>query len=227
MKNMVLLISIVLCCGALFELWGQIFAPASTTAASAESKTERAGQEGNTFPDPPESMPKITFIQGSGFSTPTQMYKLVKMHNPGIHSDYLKMIIYYYITESRYEGINHDVAFAQMCHETNFLKYTGVVHPRQFNFAGIGAVDNQTPGNFFPDAQTGIRAHIQHLKAYADINKPNHPIVDPRYHLITLGSAPLLSDLTGKWAVDPGYHLKITKHLIKLISIKATDDLED
>ena len=56
-----------------------------------------------------------------------------------------------------------EVAFAQMVHETNFLKFTGDVKVGQFNFAGLGATGGGNPGNSFATVQEGIRAHIQHL----------------------------------------------------------------
>ena len=36
-----------------------------------------------------------------------------------------------------------------------------------FNFAGIGTTGGGVPGNSYPDVRTGVRAQIQHLKAYA------------------------------------------------------------
>ena len=38
------------------------------------------------------------------------------------------------------------------------------------------------PGLSFPDECTGIRAHVQHLKAYGSSDPLNGDLVDPRYH---------------------------------------------
>ncbi|MFB2933843.1 N-acetylmuramoyl-L-alanine amidase [Aerosakkonemataceae cyanobacterium BLCC-F154] len=115
-----------------------------------------------------------------------------------------------YIEEAQIEGVNYDIAFCQMCLETNFLRFGGQVKPEQNNFCGLGAVDGGAAGAFFPDMRTGIKAHIQHLKAYASTDPINKmPIVDPRFHLVRRGIAPLVKGLTGRWASDRLYDQKI------------------
>ena len=53
-----------------------------------------------------------------------------------------------------------------------------------------------------------MRAHIQHLLAYASTRRPVLPVVDPRYDLVrsTYGARTLgtWADLNGRWAV-PGH----------------------
>ena len=39
-----------------------------------------------------------------------------------------------YIDEAAAESINSDIAFAQMCHETGFLKFGGLVQPEWHNY---------------------------------------------------------------------------------------------
>ncbi len=65
------------------------------------------------------------------------------------------------------EGVKPEVAFVQSMLETNFLKFGGDVLPNQYNFAGLGATGNGVKGNSFENVRIGIRAQIQHLKAYA------------------------------------------------------------
>ena len=48
----------------------------------------------------------------------------------------------------------------------------------------------RVPGNSYPDVQTGIRAQIQHLKAYATSDALNQECVDDRYEYVKKGSAP-------------------------------------
>ena len=67
--------------------------------------------------------------------------------------------------------------------------------PSQNNFAGIGAVGGGAAGNSFPTAQIGIRAQIQHLKAYATKDALKNPCVDPRYNLVDKGCAPTLEEI--------------------------------
>ena len=44
-----------------------------------------------------------------------------------------------YIKYGKIFNIRADIAWAQMCHETGFLEYTGDVKPDQNNFCGLGA----------------------------------------------------------------------------------------
>ncbi len=77
----------------------------------------------------------------------------------------------------------------------------------------LGAV-NSAPGNAasFKDVRTGIRAQVQHLKAYASTDPLAQACVDPRFDLVKRGCAPLLEDLNGKWAVPgDGYGESIAK----------------
>lgn len=85
----------------------------------------------------------------------------------------------------------------------------GGVKPSQNNFSGIGATGNGAQGASFPDAKTGIRAQIQHLKAYATKEALRNECVDPRYNLVAKGCAPTIEGLSGRWAADKGYAEKI------------------
>lgn len=91
--------------------------------------------------------------------------------------------------EANAEGVKAEVAFTQCMKETGFLKYGGDVLPNQYNFAGIGAT-GAVHGASFKDVRTGIRAQIQHLKAYASTSPLNNRCVDPRFNLVTRNSAP-------------------------------------
>lgn len=114
-----------------------------------------------------------------------------------------------YISEGEAEGIRGDLAFCQSCLETGYWQFKGDVQSSQNNFSGIGAVGGGAKGASFPDAKTGIRAQIQHLKAYATKDALKNPCVDPRYNLVTKGCAPTLEGLSGRWAADKGYAGKI------------------
>ncbi|MFR9058245.1 GBS Bsp-like repeat-containing protein, partial [Eubacterium callanderi] len=114
-----------------------------------------------------------------------------------------------YIEECEIEGVRPEVAFAQMCLETGYLQYGGDVKREQFNFAGIGATGNGASGNSFADVRTGIRAQVQHLKAYASTEGLVNECVDPRYQYVNKGCAPKIGDLAGKWATDKNYGTKL------------------
>ena len=126
-----------------------------------------------------------------------------------------------YMEECNAEGVRAEVAFAQAMKETGFLRYRGDVHIEQFNFAGLGATGNGNPGNSFPTVRMGIRAQVQHLKAYATSEPLNQEVVDPRYSLVNKGSAPYVEWL-GKhenptgigWATAWGYGNSIVNDYI-------------
>jgi len=136
--------------------------------------------------------------------------------HPGADVSEVSAIAEHYIKEAGIEGVNHDVAFCQMCLETNYLRFGGDVHRRQNNFCGMGAVGHGVAGASFESAQIGVRAHIQHLKAYASRKSLQRGLVDPRFGRVRRGTAPYVENLSGKWAVDPHYAAKIRRKLQSL-----------
>lgn len=105
-------------------------------------------------------------------------------------ADSIETFCQMYYDEAQAEGVRPEVAFAQTMKETGFLQYGGDASIGQFNFAGIGTTGNGVPGNSYPDVQTGIRAQIQHLKAYATEDALVRECVDDRYEYVKKGSAP-------------------------------------
>ena len=97
-----------------------------------------------------------------------------------------------YYEEAAAEGVRAEVAFAQAMKETGWLQFGGIVDANQCNFAGIGALDGNDKGKCasFNNVREGVRAQIQHLKAYASTETLDNSQVDPRFHLVTRGSAP-------------------------------------
>lgn len=113
--------------------------------------------------------------------------------------------------EAMAEGVRAEVAFTQCMKETGFLKYGGDVLPNQYNFAGIGAT-GAVHGASFSNVRIGIRAQIQHLKAYASLDGLINPCVDPRFNLVKRGSAQYVEWLGTKenpngygWATSKNY----------------------
>ena len=118
------------------------------------------------------------------------------------------------------EGVHPEVVFCQSMIETGWLRFGGSVKAEQCNFAGIGAVSTSASGTSFPDVRTGVRAQVQHLKAYASLSPLNKACVDPRFNLVERGCAPLLTDLDGRWAVPgDGYGNRIYCLVSELISL--------
>ena len=126
-----------------------------------------------------------------------------------------------YYDEATAEGVDPALAFTQAMKETGFLKFTGQVKIEQFNFAGMGVTDAGTNGDSYQNVREGIRAHVQHLKAYAVKNPAfANPVVDKRYSswfaANRSGTAPYIEWLGISenpsgfgWATEKGYGYSI------------------
>ncbi|MCL2443614.1 MAG: glucosaminidase domain-containing protein [Treponema sp.] len=157
-----------------------------------------------------------TYIMGNGMVSVDKMSLFLQQNNPRLDHDYVLMLMEFYIEEAAFEGVNHDIAFVQMCLETGYLRYGGDVKPEQNNFCGLGAIGNGEPGHSFPDPRTGVRAHIQHLKAYGSEEPLNSELVSPRFGFVRRGSSPTYEGLAGTWAADRQYAVKIKSILERL-----------
>ena len=129
--------------------------------------------------------------------------------------------------ECETEGVRAEVAFAQSMLETGWLQFRGDSTAEQYNFAGLGTTGGGVKGIYFPDVRTGLRAQVQHLKAYASSDQLNEECVDERFDLVARESAPYVEWLGiqenpngGGWAAGANYGDK----LLKLIDdLKAID----
>ena len=162
------------------------------------------------------------YIMGKGLILPEDMAAFLLEANPNVEETFAADLAVYYMEEASIEGVNHDTAFAQMCLETGFLQFGGLVTADMNNFCGLGATGLPNPeglpekGYNFPDPRTGVRAHIQHLKAYATAAPLKQGLVDPRYSLVRYGSSPRIKGLSGTWATDTSYANKIMNILERL-----------
>lgn len=131
-------------------------------------------------------------IMGASSTTASKMAAWFKarggVYPEEIYSQYgaptLKDFCKIVYNEAKAEGVKAEVVFAQICKETGFLRFGGDVEPEQCNFAGIGATGGGAKGATFPDVTTGIRAQVQHLKAYASDEPLNRECVDPRFSYV-------------------------------------------
>lgn len=155
-------------------------------------------------------------IMARGKASPVSMKKFFMQNNSEADSNTVKRLIKVYIIESNREGVNYEAAFCQMCLETGFLRFEGSVSRYQNNYCGLGCVDMFSSGDWFANMEEGVRAHIQHLKAYASLQPLRSPIVDPRFSNVKRGSVVLVTDLSGKWATDPDYGQKISALIKRL-----------
>ncbi|TMU87545.1 sporulation protein [Bacillus sp. BHET2] len=154
-----------------------------------------------TQPPQPTKPPGVQYsILGASLLKSEQLDDFAKSVNPTA-----PLLGKFYIYYGDFYGIRGDVAFAQAIHETNYFRFTGQVNPNQHNYAGIGTTGPGNDGASFKTPEEGVLAHIQHLYAYSSKNPlpQGATIVDPRFSLVTRGSALNWTDLNGKWAV-PG-----------------------
>lgn len=158
----------------------------------------------------------VPSIMGKGLIPASGLAAFLEKNNPHISRNKATEIAKIYTEEAHHEGVNPDVAFSQMCLETGFLRYGGDVHPGQYNFCGLGAVKKGRRGLSFSSERLGIRAHIQHLKAYASTKKLNSPVVDSRFRFVARGSIKNIYDFNGRWASDKQYGQKMISLLKRL-----------
>ena len=171
-----------------------------------------------------------TAIMGKAQATAQQMALFCRSKNstPQLTSCSLEQLAEMFIEEGEAEGVRGDVAFAQSLHETGYFKFGGIVLPTQNNYAGIGALNGNATGQAasFPDPRTGVRAQIQHLKAYASTEALVNECVDPRFSLVARGVAPYVEWLGAAdnpqgcgWAVPGvGYGANIVKLLGQIMA---------
>ena len=173
-------------------------------------KDIKAAMEGSTAED------SLTAIMGKAVATAEQMKSYLKKKNPSVAQSVLDMIPLY-LSEGEAEGVRGDIAFAQSCLETGNFAFSGsAVTLSQNNFCGLGVTQRGKTGLSFDTPQLGIRAQVQHLKAYASTDALVNEKIDPRFRYVTRGCALYVEWLGQKenpqgkgWAAGEKYGEKI------------------
>jgi hypothetical protein len=147
---------------------------------------------------------QIDRIMGQGNTSEVQLIVFLKANNENALTQFPDLPKLYR-EEASIEGVNYDIAFAQACVETNYLRFGGELKASQNNFGGLGDVGGTPEGATFPSARLGVRAHIQQLKAYASLEPLVQEQVSPRFRFVTRGIAPLVGQLSGRWAAGTDY----------------------
>ena len=175
-----------------------------------------------------------TKITGTSVANAEQMKQYIKNRNPKVPQSVINMIPLY-LSEGKAEGIRGDIAFAQSCLETGNFTFVGsAVTLDQNNFCGMGVLRNGWKGNRFNTPQIGIRAQIQHLKAYANKEPLKQKCVDPRFEYVTRGCIPYI-DILGiqenpkkqGWSAGKNYGpqiLNILNNILKIKTISTADN---
>jgi len=180
------------------------------TAALFSACASNSKSPHKVIPSTPEQ------ILGKGKLNSRELANFLLITNPFIEKKTADDLAKIYIEEAKIEGVNHDIAFSQMCLETGFLSFGGQVTPDMNNFCGLGTTGEGVKGASFPSPRIGVRAQIQHLKSYATDAPLNQENVDPRRRFVRAGSAPTIEALAGSWAQDRDYGKKIKTILIRL-----------
>lgn len=155
-------------------------------------------------------------IMGHGNTSELQLNLFLKSRNEAALKEFPDLAKLYRDEGSR-EGVNYDVAFCQMCLDTKFLVLSKDRKLAETNnFANLADVTGGPDVARFDSAAKGVRAHIQHLKAYASTEPLNQDNVDPRFRFVVRGIAPLVGQLGGRWAPDVTYGDQILELLRKL-----------
>lgn len=114
-------------------------------------------------------------------------------------------------------GVRPEVAYAQAAKETAFGRFGGVIDASFRNPCGLktsrGGGNNEPAAHQrFPDWETGVNAHLDHLALYA--GAPGYPrgdTPDPRHFPSIRGVSPTVEALGGRWAPSPDYGVSIVR----------------
>ena len=164
------------------------------------------------------SVPVSPFVMGPPVVPATARAAFLHAMNPAVDLATALNYSLLYEEEGTFEGVNPDLAFAQMLLETSFLKFGGQVRSGQNNFAGLGALDGGDKGLVFPSPRQGIRAQIQHLKYYATTLPLCGPPINPRLAYVKRASAPTVWQLGRAWASDPAYGKKVMALVARMVA---------
>ncbi len=193
-------------------LLAMLLVPALTAAAAQEMNDGDAAAIAKAAKLETIAIGEGTTILGAPEATQEQMVRYILQQNPEpkLNCSVEELVRYYY-EEGAASGIRPDVALCQAIKETGCFAYGKDVVPEQNNYCGLGATGKGYRGAYFATPQRGVRAHLQHLMAYATTQRPQGELVDPRYDVLRLkypkyyGKIPYWTGLDGKWAL-PGTH---------------------
>jgi len=163
--------------------------------------------------------PNCTSVLGTATTTPPQLagWYATTGRQPRLDVSVLALATMF-IDEGAREGVRGDLAFAQAIVETGYFGFSPTVVPELHNYAGIGATGGGVKGAAFADARAGVRAQVQHLRAYADPSLRSAadlkaPLADPRFDLLVPNprTTPCWEQFgNGIWAADPtGYGVRV------------------
>lgn len=171
----------------------------------------------------------VKYYENSGKSYPASVY--VNYGAPTLN-DFCTIV---YDVSNSY-GVRAEVVWAQICKETGYLQFGGLVQATDCNFAGLGATgaydaNGQPVRNIFSSVTEGVTAQVQHLKLYASADtswSKSVAIVDQRFYTSVAGKAPYVEWLGistnpygSGWATAADYSESLLKYIWALRNTKA------
>ncbi len=87
-----------------------------------------------SIPQHKKAVKLSTRIMDTGRLNARQLTAYFMSRNQNADPQEIKKFAQYYIEEAAAEGVNSDVAFAQMCLETGYLRFGGLVQPELHNY---------------------------------------------------------------------------------------------
>jgi len=147
-------------------------------------------------------------VMGTGSTNPQRVIAYAARKRNSALSNTEIVIINEYFNEARYEGVNVDLAIAQMLYATDYFRNRERM--ATCNYGGLS-------GASFQNWTIGVRAHIQHLKAYGR-QRPNRELVDPRFSFAWDRGSPGITfdQVYPIWSQKPNYRQNIEEILRNL-----------
>jgi hypothetical protein len=167
-------------------------------------------------------------VMGRGTLNKDVIVSYIRNKGSVMPSQQIETLAGYYINEAWNEGINHDIAIAQMCFATKFLNDRQLLESGNYGGLNTEMGISVRGGSRHINAVEGVRAHIQHLKGYASTEPPRSDLVDKRYHfLVTSGIRGTVTTLERLFAVwmphnAQGYGNEIKKILGELYQSQSS-----
>lgn len=216
------------------DAFARLLVVAAVLATAACDTRSPTAPTSPTTPTTPSALPTVTIMGVSRLSAAqiVAWFNLRQPRPPGTYAATVPVetLAQIFVEEGAAEGVTGDVAFMQSVVETGWFRFTGSVPASSNNFAGIGATDTNPSPAVFPDARTGVRAQIQHLRAYGDptaasctVPPLHNPCVDPRFALVVpKGRALTWNQMgNGNWATASTYATTILTLFVEALAFNG------
>lgn len=196
-----------------YEVWETVEGCSDPEAESSGCAPAAAGCD--------DAMALCGTIMGEQRVDAQTLCRFVRRHNP----DFEPEIAETFVRLGKVYGIRGDVALCQAIIETGWFKFADgtAVRPEQHNYCGLGVTQRGVTGHAFESVEAGVRAHLQHLYAYA-CTAPlpkDEPLTDPRFKLVRRGAATTWDELSNRWAMNPNYGKQIMRLYGQLLELSG------